>query len=269
MARLKHQILGPSDGPALVCLHGFLGTGDDWLPFAEEFRQRLPSWRIFLPDLPGHGASVAIRPENFVEHLGETLDDVGISRAAIAGYSLGGRLGIAAALENSERFPIWIGVSTMAGLDSSEERNSRCEADAKLAQRLRKDSFESFLRDWWNLPVFDSPKKIPAEEFIASRLTQDPVALAEVLMAWSPGRLPSLWSELSAYPGSALLLAGEADAKYSSAAHRMGKSFRSAKTLILSACGHRLLNEAPVELAHAVAEFLPANFGIGRSQPGR
>jgi pimeloyl-ACP methyl ester carboxylesterase len=49
----------------------------------------------------------------------------------------------------------------------------------------------------------------------------------------------------------------------------MAKSFRSAKTQILPGCGHRLLDEAPLELAHAVADFLPANFGIGPSTPRR
>ena len=86
---------------------------------------------------------------------------------------------------------------------------------------------------------------------------------------WSPGVLPAHWSELPAYPGSALLLAGECDAKYSLLARRMAESFRSAKTQILPSCGHRLLEEAPLELARAVVDFLPANFGIGPSTPRR
>jgi pimeloyl-ACP methyl ester carboxylesterase len=49
----------------------------------------------------------------------------------------------------------------------------------------------------------------------------------------------------------------------------MAESFRSAKTQILPGCGHRLLDEAPLELAHAVADFLPANLRIGPSTPRR
>jgi 2-succinyl-6-hydroxy-2,4-cyclohexadiene-1-carboxylate synthase len=269
MDALKFQILGQKRGPALVCLHGFLGTCADWLPFAEEILRLRPDVQILLPDLPGHGESVSIPTENFVERLAATLDSAAITRAALAGYSLGGRLALSAALSQPDRFPAFLGISTTAGIDSPEERKSRREADAQLAMRLRQDSFESFLHDWWNLPIFDSPKKKSPAEFLACRSTQNPAVLAEVLEKWSPGFLPSLWDELPAYPGNALLFAGEADSKYSLLARRMAESFRSAKTQILPGCGHRLLEEAPLELARAVADFLPVNFRIGPSTPRR
>lgn len=269
MDALKFQILGPSGGPALVCLHGFLGSGTDWIHLAQELQRLRPDIQILLPDLPGHGESVSIPPQNFTARLCETLDAAQISRAALAGYSLGGRLALAAAIEHPQRFPAFIGISTTAGIENPGERKSRFEADAKLARRLREESFESFLRDWWSLPIFESPKKTPDDKFLASRRTQNPAALAEVLETWSPGVLPSLWNELAAYPGDALLLAGEADSKYSLLAHRMAEYFRSSKTQILPSCGHRLLEEAPLELARAVVEFLPANFRIGPSTPRR
>lgn len=269
MEMLKFQSLGPVGGPALVCLHGFLGTASDWLPYAQDLQRLRPEIQILLPDLPGHGESVSIPPDNFTERLTETLDAAGIPCAAIAGYSLGGRLALASAIAHPHRFPAFIGISTTAGIESPLERTTRREADVRLAQRLRENSFDSFLCDWWSLPIFDSPKKMPADEFLASRLAQNPTALAEVLEAWSPGVLPALWHKLSDYPGSALLLAGESDSKYSLAACRMSETFRSAQTQILPGCGHRLLDEAPQELARSVAEFLPANFGIGPAQAGR
>jgi 2-succinyl-6-hydroxy-2,4-cyclohexadiene-1-carboxylate synthase len=259
MDLLKFQILGQKRGPALVCLHGFLGTSSDWLSFAEEFVRLRPDAQILLPDLPGHGESASIPPDNFLERLLATLDSADIPRAALAGYSLGGRLGLAAAIRQPDRFPAFLGISTTAGIESHEERKSRCEADAKLATRLRQDSFEDFLRDWWSLPIFDSPKKKPAADFLVSRSTQNPAALAEVLEKWSPGVLPSLWNELPGYPGDALLLAGEADSKYSLLVRRMAESFRSAQPQILPGCGHRLLDEAPLELAEAVSGFLHKN----------
>ena len=269
METLKFQTLGPAGGPPLVCLHGFLGTGSDWLPFTQELQRLRPQIQILVPDLPGHGESVSIPPDNFTERLIETLDAAGIPRAAIAGYSLGGRLALAAAIAQPHRFPAFIGISTTAGIESPLERTARRVADAKLALSLREDYFESFLREWWSLPIFYSPNKTPADKFLASRLAQNPFALAEVLEAWSPGFLPSLWSELPAYAGSALLLAGECDSKFSPLAHNMARAFRSAQPQILPGCGHRLLDEAPQDLARSVAEFLPANFGIGPTKTGR
>ena len=81
MDALKFQILGQKRGPALVCLHGFLGTCADWLPFAEEILRLRPDVQILLPDLPGHGESVSIPTENFVERLAATLDSAAITRA--------------------------------------------------------------------------------------------------------------------------------------------------------------------------------------------
>ena len=269
MDALKFQILGAKGGPALVCLHGFLGTGADWLPFAEEILRFRPDIQILLPDLPGHAESVSIPPDNFTERLASTLDSAEIPRAALAGYSLGGRLALSAVLSHPDRFPAFIGISTTAGIESPAERKSRREADSQLAMRLRQDSFESFLHDWWNLPIFDSPKKKNSANFLASRSIQNPAALAEVFKKWSPGVLPSFWKELPTYPGEALLFAGEADSKYSLLARRMAESFRSAKNQILPGCGHRLLDEAPLDLARSVADFLPAKFRIGPSTPRR
>lgn len=269
MEPLKFQTPGPAEGPVLVCLHGFLGTGSDWHPFAQELQRLRPEIQILLPDLPGHGESVSIPPDNFTERLAGSLDAAGIPCAAIAGYSLGGRLALAAAIAHPHRFPFFIGISTTAGIESPAEKSARRAADAKLAQRLREESFEDFLRDWWALPIFDSPKKIPASEFLAGRRSQNPSALAAALEAWSPGHLPALWHELPDFPGAGLLLAGEADPKYSLAAQRMSEAFRSAQTQILPGCGHRLLDEAPQDLARSVAEFLPANFGIGPAKTGR
>ena len=136
MDALKFQILGPSNGTALVCLHGFLGSGSDCFPFAQELQRLRPDIQILLPDLPGHGESVTIPLQNFTARLCETLDAAQISRTALAGYSLGGRLALAAAIEHPHRFPALIGISTTAGIENPGERKSRCEADAKLA-RLR------------------------------------------------------------------------------------------------------------------------------------
>jgi pimeloyl-ACP methyl ester carboxylesterase len=81
--------------------------------------------------------------------------------------------------------------------------------------------------------------------------------------------LPSLWNDLPSYSGKAIFFAGEADAKYSLLARRMAQCLSSAQTQILSGCGHRLLDEAAPELAHAVADFLATNFRIGPSTPYR
>jgi 2-succinyl-6-hydroxy-2,4-cyclohexadiene-1-carboxylate synthase len=250
MERLSDQRLGAPDGPAMMCLHGFLGRGADWSEFAVEWLARNPEWRVFLVDLPGHDGSPPCGVEELARRLVDFLDREAIPACALAGYSMGGRLALHAAVSFPERFPVYIGVSTTAGL---EDREARRDADRRLAAQLRgcdEAGFREFLRGWWNLPVFDSPHKSPAalERFLASRAEHDPALLAECLELWSPGVLDSLWESLPEYPGRAFLAAGACDLKYVELAQRMASAFQNAEVAVLPDCGHRVLEECPRRL---------------------
>jgi 2-succinyl-6-hydroxy-2,4-cyclohexadiene-1-carboxylate synthase len=262
MRSLRFESYGQVSGPVLVCVHGFLGCAKDWRGFAEA----LPDWRVIAVLLPGHDGE---SPGDFDGRLMATLDGLGVRSAGLVGYSMGGRLGLRVALDFPERFPFFVGVSTTAGLE--EGREERLAADRLLAERLRgcdARGFEIFLREWWGLPVFESPKRSAEgfKEFLASRRGHDPRWLAECLEVWSPGVLPSLWDRLPGYPGRAMLVAGECDVRYSLLAERMAGAFRFGSREILPGCGHRVLEEDPERLARYVSEFLEsANFGIGRT----
>ena len=262
MEGLNFSQFGPADGSALVCVHGFLGCAKDWRGFAEA----LPGWRVIAVVLPGHDGEP---PGDFGARLTAMLDGLGVRSAGLAGYSMGGRLGLRVALDFPERFPVFVGVSTTAGLE--EGRAERLAADRLLAERLRccdAEGFETFLREWWGLPVFESPKRSEEglEKFLASRSRHDPRWLAECLEVWSPGMLSPLWERLPEYPGRALLVAGACDAKYSRLAERMAGAFRFGASEILPDCGHRILEEDPEGLARVFSRFAgAANFGIGRT----
>ena len=257
MERLKFHRFESAEGPAIVCLHGFLGRSEDWSAFAHEWLLQNPDWRIFALELPGHDGGRACDLEEFIKRLIALLDSEKISSCLLAGYSLGGRLALHATLRFPERFPFYLGVSTSAGL---EDRTARREADRSLAARIRAcdaAGFREFLREWWNLPVFDSPHKSSEafERFLASRLDHDPVLLAECLEFWSPGLLEPLWDQLPNYSGRAFLSAGACDLKYVELSQRMASGFRNAQVTILPNCGHRLLEENPRVLARELGNW--------------
>jgi pimeloyl-ACP methyl ester carboxylesterase len=158
-----------------------------------------------------------------------------------------------------ERFPVFIGVSTTAGVEDWEARR---QADLRIAERLRKcdrAAFGEFLKEWWNLPVFDSPKKKPEdfERFLADRIRHDPARMAECLELWSPGVMPSHWDDLADYTGCAFLAAGARDLKYVELSRRMASAFRNGNVSILPDCGHRLLDEDPLGLARELRNWPP------------
>lgn len=259
---LKFHTRG-TGGRVLLCLHGFLGEASDWEKFAESFLAHSPEWQVVLIDLPGHFDEelgwICPTAAEFSQSLRDLVAAQGWGAAAVAGYSLGGRLGLQAALSFPEVFPVFIGISTTAGIEHEAERARRVEADSALAARLRSGGdFAGFLREWWHQPVFASPVRegVDVGAFLASRLRRDPLRMASCLETWSVGRLPSQWSALLNYSGRALLLSGEADGKFTSASMRMQAAFRKAQHHSIASAGHQLLAEKPEEVAQAVAGFL-------------
>lgn len=262
MGRLKFQTRG-TGRRALLCLHGFLGEGRDWETFAESFLERSPQWQVVMIDLPGHSDEevdwICPAADEFSQALYDLVVAEGWGGAALAGYSLGGRLGLHAALSSPGVFPVFIGISTTAGIDDEVERSRRIDSDAANALRLRLGGdFEGFLRDWGHQPVFASPARKcgDVEEFVASRQRRDPLRMAACLETWSSGMMPSKWSGLMDYPGRALLLSGDADGKYTSLAARMQFAFQDAERLCIAGAGHQLLMDKPEVVAIAVASFL-------------
>jgi len=262
MGRLKFQTRGTGDR-ALICLHGFLGEGSDWEKFAEAFIMHSPDWQVVMIDLPGHSDEavdwICPSADEFSQALRDFVAAEGWGTAAIAGYSLGGRLGLHAALSFPEVFPVFIGISTTAGIDDEAERARRVESDSALASRLRSGrDLSGFLREWWHQPVFASPARDSGDvdKFVTSRQRRNPVHMAACLETWSSGRMPSQWSGLTDYPGRVLLLSGDADGKYTSFAARMQSAFQSAEQICIAGAGHQLLLEKPEDGAVLLAAFL-------------
>lgn len=80
-------------GPDLVFLHGFLGSGDNFWPHAQALQDR---YRCWLVDLPGHGRSPHIpryTMSTLAEGVHETLQGLGLGPVRLVGHSLGGKVG--------------------------------------------------------------------------------------------------------------------------------------------------------------------------------
>jgi pimeloyl-ACP methyl ester carboxylesterase len=101
VTELAHSRVG--DGPQpLALLHGFLGSGRNLATLAGGLAAGAPQYSVYTFDLPGHGGSPPLSPDADLAALAREL--VSSTRAlsampwTIVGHSLGGRVGLKAAL---------------------------------------------------------------------------------------------------------------------------------------------------------------------------
>ena len=98
-----HEYAGSSEGhrPAVVLIHGAGGTHIYWPP---ELR-RLPGYRVYALDLPGHGKSGGRGLQSisaYAQAVLEWLLALNIHSAVFAGYSMGSAIALTLALEHPD-----------------------------------------------------------------------------------------------------------------------------------------------------------------------
>jgi 2-succinyl-6-hydroxy-2,4-cyclohexadiene-1-carboxylate synthase len=254
---------GKAGRPLILFLHGFLGSKNDWDDVRPAFEDSFDTMAI---DLPGHGETMVaddslFRMENCAGGLVQLLDDAGISRCHVVGYSMGGRLAFYLAITYPERFASVVLESTSPGLKTAEEREARKTHDAELARKLETRELESFLQDWYNQPLFESLRrdKQSFEKLVRRRLNNAPSGLAKSLRYMGTGTQPSLWERLLEIRSPSLLIAGEQDRKYVGIAEEVCRLCPPAEMRIISHCGHNVHTELPAEFIRTVKSFLSKN----------
>ena len=87
--RLAYRTWGPADAPPVVLLHALGEQSSDWTSVAAALA---PSWRVYAPDLRGHGASDwpgSYTIEQLTTDLEAFLNELGLEEVTLAGHSLG------------------------------------------------------------------------------------------------------------------------------------------------------------------------------------
>ncbi|NTV26579.1 MAG: 2-succinyl-6-hydroxy-2,4-cyclohexadiene-1-carboxylate synthase [Chlorobiaceae bacterium] len=256
-----HRVLtlGDPANPGILFLHGFLGSGRDWLPVAQRLADR---FHCLLPDMPGHGDNrqcIKTGATSFHHAALELLCSVEPLHSGplhLVGYSMGGRMGLYLTLRFSEWFVSSTIVSASPGLRTGEERRQRQSSDDALAKDLERD-FGAFLDRWYNLPLFATLKADPSfGEVLAARRSGDPKALAACLRALGTGNQPQLWDELSGNRVPILFCAGEKDAKFVEIGRQMVNLCPVSALEIFPGGGHTLHVEERARFIERLTVFI-------------
>lgn len=253
---------GSAHGEVLVCLHGFLGSSQDWKYISEAILVETENrFRIVAVDLPGHGGSTGMTERAYTfsgvsELLLKIIDQSG-RPVHLLGYSMGGRLAAAFASVSPRKITSLILVSSGIGLREDDERASRTKDDELLARRLETANFSDFLNDWYIRELFAGLRRTTHwREILACRHNNDPQELAKALRGFSQGHKTNFREVASSMSFPILYISGEADKKYSAIGAEVATLCPNARHRIIPESGHCVHDEQPLVFASTVAEFL-------------
>ena len=255
---LAFEETGPPEAPALLLLHGFMGSRRDWDPVVAALSR---THRCIAVDLPGHGETGAPADEALWTPAGCVAVLADILRAAgggaVAGYSLGGRLALQLAVESPRAVTRAVVISGTPGIANECARGQRRNQDEGAARRLEQAGLAAFLDEWYRMPLFAPLREHPRfPEVLARRRRNDPLLLARSLREMGTGTQRSLWEDLPGLGVPLLLLASERDEKFTDIAFDMAARCPKAEAVIVRGRGHALIEEDPEAVAREIAGFL-------------
>jgi 2-succinyl-6-hydroxy-2,4-cyclohexadiene-1-carboxylate synthase len=237
--------------PALVLLHGFTQTRQSWRRTIAVLDGRYT--RTVAIDLPGHGQMAERRPASLAATLAYLAALVGEPHV-LAGYSMGGRVALHAALARPELVRRLVLVGASPGLATEPERAERRAADAALADRIEAIGVEAFAAEWAALPLWEGQSERVRAAANADRLSNTAGGLAAALRGMGSGALPSLWDRLGEVACPVTLVAGERDAKFRAIAERMDERLPRSQIVVVPGAGHAAQLERPELVAAALAQ---------------
>jgi 2-succinyl-6-hydroxy-2,4-cyclohexadiene-1-carboxylate synthase len=259
---LEFHVEVEGSGPPLLLLHGFSGSARSFDAVRPALAERA---RVISLDLIGHGGTVA--PEQAERYsfdwstrdLAALLDERGIERVDLLGYSLGGRVALHFAVHMPGRVDRLIAESASPGIESDAERQARLASDAALADRIERLGVAAFVDEWQAQPLLALGAHVPAalvEAQRAERLRNSAVGLANSLRGMGAGQQTPLWSRLASLDLPVQIIVGQRDGRYCDIAERMHSHLPNSVLTIVPDAGHTVHLDQPAQFVHGVATIL-------------
>lgn len=259
---MPHQLLNPTtalfysqsapldDRPPLILIHGVWSEHLTW-PAALRHHT---SWPVLALDLPGHGQSTGSgcdTIEAYADAVLAWLDRLNITRAVIAGHSMGGAIAQTIALRAPDRLAGLALVSTGANLPVSPWLIETLENDFSKAVELVV---------YWSFGPKTPPKLL--EAIHKNMLAANPKTPMGDFIACKKF---DVRNDIHQWSGPTLVMCGELDkttpVKYS---QELIGLLQNAWLRLIPEAGHMLLLECPEELTATLANFLTSTLTVGQ-----
>ena len=255
--KINYHLSG--EGPAIILLHGFTGSHQDW---AFQIPVLSRKYRVVAMDHRGHGKSEApSSPDDysvtiFAQDVYGLLQHLGISKTCLMGHSMGGFMALELALEHPEMVTALVLVDTSSG---EWERDPGFEQlRTELKELARTEGMEAAFEynAAHNPMVLDRFEKHPElREVSRQRMLQTSVDGYvygwDAIWNWKP-----VTHRLSEIMVPTLIVVGEEDIPFLKASQMMKESIADAELVIIPGATHSPHEEAADAFNDTLMTFL-------------
>ena len=242
-------------GEPLVLVHGL---ADDHRAWRRTLPDLLLRHRVLLYDLRGHGQTTLGTPDRSLRQLGgdlvALLDALGIERARIAGFSLGGTIAMRVAIDHPDRVDrlVLVATSSRVGRSAAAWYRERLamvrNEDSWLRETLDRDTAEVYAQ---------APNELEDGLLIRRQSTADPRGYGNACAAMAALFEAPLDPELGHIGAPTLIVAADLDQHCPpTAAEIISAGIPGSRVELIKGAGHAVPVERPGELAAAINRFL-------------
>ncbi len=247
--KLPHSEHG--DGPAVLLLHAGIADRRMW----DEHLGPLAAagYRVVAVDLPGFGeAALEQGPVAHWEDVVETMDALGIERAALVGNSFGGAVSLRVAAVHTDRVSALLLFSTSSAPEPDPSPDLLAAWDAEedaLAAGDFEKAVEATVSSW----VWPGAPEEVRERIAAMQSRNYELHASEQALEQAPDPLEEDPALVEAIGCPVLLAAGEEDMlDFKNAVTELAANLPQATTALIPECGHLAPLEAPEEFRRLV-----------------
>ncbi len=238
---------------AVICVHGFLGEGNDWKGFSQELKKqdRFLNADFWCPDLLSSESELNpnLSISQWAQLFNAQVSKLNSSGNCLVGYSMGGRLALHAYLENpalySGLYLFSVNPFMLKGqLDLREKFN------AKWADLFLNCNWEELAVAWQEQDIFKFDE--PLERLEANYSRQH---LANCFNQWPLEKHTVSRAELENHKEKIHWLVGEKDEKYLKIYEELRQQALINNYQIVPGAGHRLGIAKSCSSALALGDF--------------
>jgi len=234
----------------VMALHGFTQRGSMW---DEVALMTGGDWHT--PDLPGHGDTPAMGWGSTVSWLATQVEACGPG-VTLTGYSMGGRLALAVALEQPAGLDRLVLVAASPGIEDPGAQERRWADDEQTARRIERLGIDLFLTEWLAAPMFSGLGRRPAAwglRDLRLRQTNSADGLAAAIRLLGQGAQPFLGGRIGELRIELVTVAGTGDDAYLAHARRAAAAAADGLCVEVAGAGHALVGEDPKSIARVIA----------------